>query len=374
MPIITIEKLKAEIALDMYSAFTVDTNLFKKYAFKFEKTPLIEVGQRYPWIKQVMPSILRDEILKKFYEDIKSAHKDSIDKLGRFPEVLHFSECVVKLEELDVKNYCEDTVTSYFDNATEILDSSKVNLTGILYDYFNSNPPFDGGKKKAEFPDAIALNTLEEYARNNDINIIIISKDNDWINYCYSSSYLFAIESANDDILRECMFAFKNHEKAEIEIVEKFKTHVSNIDDHLNEQIKDCINEFFDDFDNIHCDADSPMSHDLEYSHTEIKYIDFKNSEWSIIQKSHEKLHFQGLISVDVSFYADITLSVWDSIDKEYIDIENKTISTDMTISIDISATLGIDENEINWDGFIENNINNGTIYVEFGYIEYGYN
>lgn len=374
MPIINIEELKSQIALNIYSAFTVDTNLFKKYAFKFKKSPLSEVGQNYPWITLVIPTILRDEIAKKFYDDINDAYVVSKGKLDKFLEIQIFSECCEKLTELDVKKYCKDAVNSFLQNAAEIIDSSDVDLSEILDNYFNSNPPFAGGKKKSEFPDAIALKALEEYAEDKDIKIAVISKDKDWIHYCQNSKKLFAIESPSDEVLRECMFAFKNYANAEEEIINELKTRICDKENSLSIQIIEEINRFFENSDNVECTVNSSMHCDIEYLFAEIDNIDFEKSEWSFTGKDNEDMYVQGLISIDVLIYAGATLSAWDSIDKEYIELENKTMKTEINVSIDISASLYRDMGGIDWDAFFGFTINNDTVSVDFGYVEFSCN
>ncbi|MCZ7018809.1 PIN domain-containing protein, partial [Salmonella enterica] len=52
--------------------------------------------------------------------------------------------------------------------------------------YFGNRPPFHkSNDKKYEFPDAVALLSLEAYAENS--GILVVSSDKDWITFCNSS-------------------------------------------------------------------------------------------------------------------------------------------------------------------------------------------
>ena len=65
-------------------------------------------------------------------------------------------------------------------------------LTEVLNRYFEERPPFSN-QKKAEFPDAIALLSLERWAIDNDTIILVVTKDNDWTEFCSTSEHLIAM-------------------------------------------------------------------------------------------------------------------------------------------------------------------------------------
>ena len=57
--------------------------------------------------------------------------------------------------------------------------------------YFEPSPPFEGtGKKKNEFPDAIALITLEDWAREPEKKILAVSKDHGWVSFAEKSEFI----------------------------------------------------------------------------------------------------------------------------------------------------------------------------------------
>lgn len=52
--------------------------------------------------------------------------------------------------------------------STKIVEADKINAEELLYLYFNRQPPFGDGKKKAEFPDAISLLSLKSYLHDKE--------------------------------------------------------------------------------------------------------------------------------------------------------------------------------------------------------------
>ena len=65
------------------------------------------------------------------------------------------------------------------------LKAAKVNILAVPPDvlplvldaYFKKQPPFGPGKNKAEFPDALVLETLREWCAENELNMAVVSPD-----------------------------------------------------------------------------------------------------------------------------------------------------------------------------------------------------
>ena len=76
--------------------------------------------------------------------------------------------------------------------------------------YFSGATPFAiVGKKKAEFPDAIALMSLEQWAKIHGKKMLVISNDADWQSFADASDYLFCLKEtpkALDHFNREAQF------------------------------------------------------------------------------------------------------------------------------------------------------------------------
>ncbi len=77
----------------------------------------------------------------------------------------------------------------------ENLKYDGVALEEVMNWYDNQRAPFGIGKKRKEFPDAIALAMLLEYARKNGISVAVISKDNDFKQACELYSELLYFPS-----------------------------------------------------------------------------------------------------------------------------------------------------------------------------------
>ena len=87
--------------------------------------------------------------------------------------------------EIDPEVVARERIDRYLKSvdATVVPAKGHVDIDELLRIYFEGTAPFSKeGKKKNEFPDAIALLSLEDWARNNAATLIAVSTDKDW--YC----------------------------------------------------------------------------------------------------------------------------------------------------------------------------------------------
>lgn len=75
------------------------------------------------------------------------------------------------------------------------LGYSSVDIAEVMEWYDKHTPPFNDGKKSKEFPDALALAILKEYADEINENIAIISHDSDFNLACANYPALFYFEN-----------------------------------------------------------------------------------------------------------------------------------------------------------------------------------
>ena len=56
-----------------------------------------------------------------------------------------------------------------------VLPTSEVSIEAVFDKYFGKRPPFGGGKKKTEFPDAFTIEAIEAWCKENDERIYVVS-------------------------------------------------------------------------------------------------------------------------------------------------------------------------------------------------------
>jgi len=70
-----------------------------------------------------------------------------------------------------------------------------VQVEDLIALYVAGDPPFTvEGKKKSEFPDALALLALKGWAESNDTRVLAVSSDDDWKRFGESSSEVYVVQ------------------------------------------------------------------------------------------------------------------------------------------------------------------------------------
>lgn len=74
--------------------------------------------------------------------------------------------------------------------SAETLSTSSVSVSSVFDKYFTHKPPFGEGKKKDEFPDAFALQALEDWSEAQNELMYVVSSDGDMPSHCTVSDRL----------------------------------------------------------------------------------------------------------------------------------------------------------------------------------------
>ena len=81
---------------------------------------------------------------------------------------------------------------SDFESATqmEVISVDHAEVAELVGRYFDGSAPFGAARKKHEFPDAIALLSLEKWAERKQKRILAVSEDSDWAEFARGSAYI----------------------------------------------------------------------------------------------------------------------------------------------------------------------------------------
>lgn len=167
----------------------LDTSVFIKYNYLDNPVILSLINlSKNQQLKWLTTDVLRHELLKNFEESLKkvsisvnSREFSIIKNVDVYKQVIHDFSTEDILDKFRV--LLEKTFTSSL--CVEI-PNTFTDINSILNKYFEGIHPFDASKKnkKAEFPDAITLSILENYAVAEGIEeIYVFAQDKDLINY-----------------------------------------------------------------------------------------------------------------------------------------------------------------------------------------------
>ena len=321
------------------------------------------------YVRILMPEITENEWLKHFRENTKISFAD----IERKTPLLGISETDGLLEKYKsiVKEYedlTEKAFKTHMDRAKVIrlgYDYAKDQISEVFGKYFAQEKPFGPKGKKDEFPDAFVLVSLEKYAKENNLEkIIVISTDNDMKEY--QSDVLQAWEPVKylNEINAVKIPAYSKLKKPELKKVSddvvSLMSYVSGQPVSLLKIIKDEVEEYLSDI----------FVYSERFNYVDVEYVDIKHIKVNSDAKSLQILSIdedsiEASFDVDVEAVVEVTHfdeenSIWDSEEKDFLFRENT--STDLKISSTVPVTIisprpeeGYDMSEIMEDTEIKN-------------------
>lgn len=371
----TVVKMKK---FSKYNAISIDNSTLKSLKYNFEKSLLNKLEQfKGTGVELLVPDIILIEIKKHLLQDTINA-KPKIEEFKTTIEANFFPELNSALEVM--RNLKTDEIAELVDSriqiflqatGAKILNSSEYLHVDSLIDlYKNTQLPFENTeKKKREFPDAIALLVLEGYAETHEKNILTVSGDKGWGKYCSQSNELDVRTKLSEAI--EILVLQNNQDK----FFEQFEDNGFDIVflNALNQKLDGKISVILEQ-EYIHAEADSHLSTcDNEVENLSFISADYQSIE--LIEINHEINEFSIKLrgSIDFEVEASFSFSVWDSIDKEEINLSSRMVSGKfekdfeaiVICDFEPEKLKDLDNIEISIEDFsLDNDI------VNFGYIE----
>jgi hypothetical protein len=232
MPEATKELLSAAIGAGELGAISIDTSVIDKYGTDLRNRVLLGLRQFNGTSIAILFSDLiigevNSHITKKARETIVAVlkelrghrkiwgHNESAEELG---SGAHLARDPAEFADQQWKLFSDEV------EAGTLVSADLVHLNELTERYFSNAAPFSGtGKKKAEFPDAIALLSLEAWAKSKGKMVLAISSDEDWHAFADQSIHIFCLQDipeALDHFNREAQFvaqrtlAFLEEQKA----------------------------------------------------------------------------------------------------------------------------------------------------------------
>ena len=348
-------ELKLLARAGQFKAITLDTSIFEAHGLKLESGLLKQLEQfKDGFTKLIISEIVQEELLSHLTEKTKEVKKNIEDSLRKAKEYWKFdSQEIEKAKKSLFDGYeVEEFVSERFDEFIEntslavIKAQDYLSVEDLIQKYFRAKPPFsETGKKKNEFPDAIALMSLESWAIKNGTKIIAVTRDNDWKNFCKDSEYLYCTDDLagalglfqlqdTDDV---CKYLYDKYERGALT---NLKIAISNA---LDDQVS-----------NIYIDPEVSSGFVYEEEVTEIrvngftfKLFDGTNTIFRPVNFDSDSLTVESKLIVDVNIECDFSFSVYDSIDKDYVAMGGNSIDTQTNLEVGVLITFTGDLNKV---------------------------
>lgn len=219
------------------------------------------------------------------------------------------------------------------------LKSAGVKVQAILKDYFENNPPFGGGDKKHEFPDAIIISSIKEDINKNG-ELLVVSSDGDWKSALenYPGVKFF-------DSLKQ-LFDFITHEE---ELAKKaVQFYNANYVD-INSRIESMLRNKTYDVNGISYDRHGIMD-GYEYEDSELLNVVVKSQPNNIDHISDDEVIATIKVTANLEFnceFLDENDSIWDSEDKEYFYREYGLMNESHEIEFYVTLKYRLEDGEV---------------------------
>lgn len=178
----------------------IDTSEFERLSYAFNSGLLKNLCD-HERINVVLPEVVisevRDHLTKAATESV-TLHK-SFSTKARVLRSLGGEQFAAFFDR-----FTEEAAATVFESAFDqflrdadvtILPLSTVDLEEVFRRYCETKPPFESGKKKSEFPDAFALDSVRHWAADNETTVYVISRDEGMKNFCDEVAELNYVES-----------------------------------------------------------------------------------------------------------------------------------------------------------------------------------
>lgn len=372
------DEIKRAIADNKINAITLDTSVFDGNGNRFEHGLLPRLAQfNTTEVAFVLSDVVAGEVRRHVTQEAAEARSKvtaALKEVGKTWQVGN-NQRDGALELLFGKELPEALASRRFNAFVEavgaaIIESApRVDIARMLDDYFSSKPPF--GKtalKKNEFPDAIALQALANWAAEQNTVLLAVSRDADWKKFSKTSEHLVVI----DDLAQALGYFHQNANVACARLVER----VTNGELDLIDTIRGVVESEVD------CsvfipEIESAYNFDADVFEAVVKAVAldpvaYFSGTFSVVDKPSEtELVVEAEVDVEIEVVADITFSVRDSIDKDELPIGsarskakiNRTFNVLLTFEGDLAADAQLTNAEVWAKG------KNRYITVDFGQV-----
>jgi hypothetical protein len=374
---LTEDEIKEAIAGGRIAAITLDTSIFDGNGNRFEHGLLARLRQfNGTAIHVVLSDVVVGEVKGHVAREAAEAQakiRANLKEVAKSWQVNQEQRNTVTAalfggespEQLAERRFAAFTAAT---SLRTVESEGRVNITRVLEAYFSAKPPFGRSiSKKSEFPDALALQALECWAKVEGILVLAVSKDGDWQRYCKDSPHLVA----SDDLAKSLSYFHQNAEVACARLVARF----NNGDLLVEEAIRDAVCRAADQWTFIpnvssgyFFDANV---YDVEVAEVSIHVEEGAKSLFKVIDKPEENVlvveaEAEILINVSSSFQFSVT----DPIDNDEVPIGSAYVTTG--ISMDITALLTF-EGDLSQDAeLVEVEVEMGSRNIEVDYGEVG--
>ncbi|WP_292995217.1 PIN domain-containing protein [Nitrosomonas sp.] len=340
-------------AIDLdYGALTIDTCIFDNHGITLEKGLFKQLDQfSGSPVKLVFADVIYHELLAHLTKKTKEA-RDKVTQGLRASLAQQLSDQTQNDNARallfglgDDAEIARNRLTAFYANTgAETVSAEKyANVATLIHLYFQAKSPFDtAGEKKYEFPDALALLSIEAWAKENSTKVLAVSADIGWRKFAETSDYIDVVENLGDAISH-----FQPHNAARNIIAELSLAVTQGKSNSILNAVVSAIENSLDGLD-IYVEASSAYYFEEDDIYATYKKHEFIEEspgvpEINVIRIDADSLVLQLIASVICDVHCTFNLSVRDPVDKDYVSIGDNSLTQEEEYQTEILVTLSGD-------------------------------
>ena len=290
-----------------------------------------------------MPDVIHNEIQSHLDKKIRISRNaleksinDASDHLFFDGSALNKSKNII-VENREIEGLAQSRLDQFIkDTGALIIDCNDyVSIKELLGKYFKNEPPFsETGKKKNEFPDAIILLAVDKWAEIEDKLVLAVAKDKDWEAYCEGSDNIDYLEDFSKG-LSAFNAATAPHallDNLKNALVQKKAVHFLS---RVESELRSTLDGFTPDQ-----DAESQLFWEPEGSNGWFEKFELYDNDLKIIDTDEGWAVIEVLAKITVEAEGEFSLSVHDSIDRDYISLGGVSVTTQAVFESEVLITV----------------------------------
>lgn len=352
----------------VYQALTFDAQTVITNSFDFDGGVLNQLRTlKHDTIQILISEIVRSEVFKHLTlhnQQVASQLKSALKRARDFG-ILEAGPDISGGEEA-AKGLATSRLAKYFtDLNARVIGSSQLTVTDLMTRYFQNLPPFSNGKKKAEFPDAVSLLSLEAWAKENNAKILAISGDGDWVSFAEASDYIDIVPDVPTALNR--LNGQANHARI---LAGEF---IDKVDARTDENLyNSTFLEISSALDNVSFTAEGDSYHHVEgeEAYVTLEAFKFMNpGAFDLIfsDEPNKKLVISVNARLFVEAEASFFFSAYDTIDHDYVSLGGSDVSAKKELDAQLMILLNYEAGpfEVEHVDFVKI-----TSVIDFGVVE----
>lgn len=355
-----------------YDVITFDTQTVEHNSYHFDGGLLSQLKQfKNGPIQVVVSEIVARELLKHLIDRTRQAN-DSLATAHKKAMDTGLPSSYRPISNDEIKATAQARLTKFLSEiGAQIIPANIASMTDLVSQYFRPAPPFAAaGKNKSEFPDAIALLSLSKWAETNDKSIIASSNDKGWSAFAAGHPKIDVVSD-----LADALALLQEHKEEAQDTVKKLFFAISNgseptLSARFDKLLSDAVASH-----SVYAEGNSAYTLEGDDVDLDLQEYDLPGDpddlEFELVQIGPKTIVARLNVDVRLAARTSFSMSIYDSIDKDYTSVGSTSATTTTTETFEILVTFEKDDST----KFSITNVEivNGPTSIDFGDVEPDY-